>query len=150
MIPSIKRFLLVSYNGSRRDAAPWWQRDEWEEYNKKVNFGILATYYQAKIAADEAMYEACKKSENLVGICLRPGTLSDEPAGKISLGKLPHVKGNVPRETVAQVADALLAAEGIKNTWLDLLSGDDEVETAVGRCVKNGVNTAEGEAIYEV
>lgn len=95
------------------------------------------------------MYKICKASKTLTGICLRPGTLNDEGAAHISLGKLPTVKGNVPRETVAQVADALLAADGIRTSWLDLLSGEDHIEPAVERCVKNGVNTAEGEPIYD-
>ncbi|TQS33109.1 hypothetical protein Golomagni_06557, partial [Golovinomyces magnicellulatus] len=115
-IPTISKFLLVSYNGSRRAAAPWWPADEWKEYNEKVNYGVLATYFQAKIAADEAFYQAAKASSSLTGICLRPGTLNDEPTGNIQLGRQDHVKGQVSRATVATVADALLAAEGIKTT----------------------------------
>lgn len=144
--------MLISYNGSRRAAAPWWpDAAEWETYNTKVNYGVLATYFQAKIAADEALYAATKKTPGatLTGICLRPGTLSDDAAGKVVLGKIPHVKGNVPRESVAQVADALLAAEGVKSGWLDLLEGDESVDAAVNKAVKEGVDTAEGEAIYK-
>lgn len=147
-VPSITRFLLVSYNGSRRAAAPWWPGSEWDDYHSAVNNGVLATYYKAKIAADEALYETSKKSDTLAGICLRPGTLSSEPAGKVSLGKNEHVKGNIPRESVAKVADALLAADGVKNSWIDLLSGDEDVQQAVDRVVREGVNSAEGEAIY--
>ncbi|XWX00868.1 hypothetical protein V2A60_008891 [Cordyceps javanica] len=148
--PSVRRFLLVSYNGSRRAAAPWWSADEWDAYDKKVNHGILATYFQAKIAADEALYAAAKKpGATLTGICLRPGTLSDDPAGGVVLGKVPHVKGNVPRASVAQVADALLAADGVKSGWFDLLEGDEAVDAAVAKAVKEGVDTAEGEAIYQ-
>ncbi|KAJ2963047.1 hypothetical protein NQ176_g10889 [Zarea fungicola] len=65
------------------------------------------------------------------------------------MGKIPHVKGNVPRESVAQVADALLAADGVKSGWFDLLEGDETVEAAVTQTVKDGVDTAEGEAIYK-
>lgn len=148
--PSVRRFLLVSYNGSRRAAAPWWSVEEWDAYNSKVNYGILATYFQAKIAADEALYAATKKpGATLTGICLRPSTLSDEPAGKVVMGKIPHVKGNVPRESVAQVADALLAADGVHSGWYDLMEGDEAVEAAVSKVVKEGVDTAEGEAIYK-
>lgn len=146
-IPSITRFLLVSYTGSRRGAAPWWSQEEWDDYNKKVNHGVLATYYQAKIAADEALWETSNKSSTLVGIGLRPGTLTDDAAGKIQLGKVPGVKGNVPRATVATVADALLAAPGIKNTWLDLLEGDGDVEAEVERVVRDNVSSVEGEPI---
>ncbi|KAK9435612.1 NAD dependent epimerase/dehydratase [Metarhizium brunneum] len=147
-IPSIKRFLLVSYGGSRRAGASWWPEGEWDEYNKKVNYGVLATYYKAKIAADEVLYETSKKSSTLVGICLRPATLTDEPAGKVELGKTAHVNGDASRATVAATADALLAADGVKNTWLDLQGGSEDLDAAVKRCIKDGVDTAEGEEIF--
>ncbi|KAK2612729.1 hypothetical protein QQS21_001180 [Conoideocrella luteorostrata] len=148
-IPSVSRFLLISYGGSRRAGASWWPAGEWDEYNKKVNHDVLATYYQAKIAADEVFYETTKKSPTLVGINLRPGTLTEEPAGKVELGKTGHVKGNVSRATVAATADALLAAEGVKSAWIDLQDGNEDLDTAVKRVVKDGVDTAEGEPIFD-
>ncbi|KND90015.1 hypothetical protein TOPH_05390 [Tolypocladium ophioglossoides CBS 100239] len=148
-IPSITRFLLVSYTGSRRVGARWWPAGEWDEYNAKVNHGVLADYYKAKIAADEALYEASRKSSSLVGLCLRPGILTEEPAGKIEFGKTAHVKGNVGRATVAETAAALLAVDGVKNSWLDLLDGNEDVTTAVNKAVKDGVDAAEGEAVSE-
>ncbi|UNI16915.1 hypothetical protein JDV02_003303 [Purpureocillium takamizusanense] len=145
----VKRFLLVSYSGSRRAGASWWPAGEWDKYNAEVNHGVLATYYQAKIAADEALYEASRRSGgSLVGLCLRPGTLSNDPAGRIEFGKTAHLKGQVSREAVAQTADALLAADGVKNSWLDLLDGDQEVEAAVTKAVRDGIDTSEGEAIH--
>ncbi|TWU71035.1 hypothetical protein ED733_001456 [Metarhizium rileyi] len=147
-IPTVTRFLLVSYGGSRRAGASWWPEGEWDDYNKKVNHGVLATYYKAKIAADEVLYEASKRSSALVGICLRPATLTEEPAGKVELGKTKHVKGNASRATVAATADALLAADGIQNTWLDLQDGSEELDAAVKRCIKDGVDAAEGEEIF--
>ena len=146
---SVKRFLLVSYGGSRRAGASWWPAGEWDEYNEKVNHGILATYYKAKLAADEVLYETGKKSSSLVTIGLRPATLTDEPAGKVELGKTAHVKAQVSRATVAATADALLAADGIKSTYLDLNDGTDDLDAAVKRCVKDGIDSAEGEAIYK-
>lgn len=150
-IPTITRFLLISYLGSRRAGAPWWPAGEWDAYHEKVNNGILANYYQAKIAADEVLYNVSKKSSTLVAINLRPGTLTDAPAGTVTLGKTPGIamKAGISRESVAKTASALLAAEGVKNTWLDLLDGDEDIETAVQRVVREGVDTAEGEAIYE-
>ncbi|KAG5954953.1 hypothetical protein E4U57_003887 [Claviceps arundinis] len=147
-IPSITRFLLVSYSGCRRAGAAWWPSGEWDEYNRSVNYNVLATYYQAKIAADEALYEASKKSSTLVGIDLRPGVLTDEPAGRVELGKTKHVKGNVSRATVAAAADALLAADGVRSGWIDLLNGEEDLDAAVARVVREGVDSAEGEAIY--
>ncbi|KHN98963.1 NAD dependent epimerase/dehydratase family protein [Metarhizium album ARSEF 1941] len=147
-IPSIERFLLVSYAGSRRAGAPWWPQGEWDDYNESVNHGSLATYYKAKIAADEVLYETSKKSSTLVGICLRPATLTDEPAGKVELGKTAHVKGHASRASVAAVADALLAVDAVKNAWLDLQDGTEDVDAAVKRCVEDGVDAAEGEEIF--
>lgn len=97
------------------------------------------------------MYQASRKSSTLVGIDLRPGTLSDDAAGKVTLGKTNTVglKSKVSREVVAQTADVLLATEGVKNSWIDLLDGDEEVESAVQRVVRDGVDTAEGEPVYE-
>ncbi|KAH7150396.1 hypothetical protein B0J13DRAFT_288067 [Dactylonectria estremocensis] len=150
-IPTITRFLLISYLGSRRSAAPWWPAGDWDEYHEKVNNGVLANYYKAKIAADEVLYNVSKKSPTLIGLNLRPGTLTLDPAGKVTLGKTDTVgsKATISRESVAQTASALLAAEGVKNAWLDLLTGDEEIEAAVQRVVRDGVDAAEGEAIYE-
>ena len=64
------------------------------------------------------------------------------------MGKTEHVKGEVSRESVAQVADAILAAEGVKNSWIDLVTGNEDVQSAVDRVVRDGVNTAEGEQVY--
>lgn len=147
---SIRRFLIVSYLGSRRGGASWWPQGDWEAYDRDVNHNVLATYYKAKLAADEALYAATKKpGATLVGICLRPGTLThDAPAG-VEFGKTKSVKGNVPRETVAQVADALLAADNVKSGWFDLVEGGEAVDVAVEKAVKAGVDTAEGEPIYK-
>lgn len=80
-----------------------------------------------------------------MGISLRPGSLSDEPAGKVELGRTVSSRGKISREAVAKVADELLASEGVQNTWLDLLDGEDEVEDAVKRAVTEGVSAVEGE-----
>lgn len=94
------------------------------------------------------MYKTCKKSSTLVGIGLRPATLTEEPVGKVELGKVAQVKGNCSRATVAATADALLAADGIKNCWLDLQDGNEDINAAVSRCVTDGVDAAEEEAVY--
>ncbi|KAH7312443.1 NAD dependent epimerase/dehydratase family protein [Stachybotrys elegans] len=147
-IPSITRFMIVSYVGSRRKGAPWWEDGVWDEYHKNTNLGYFPNYYHSKLAADEALYEASKKSSTLVGISLRPGFLTTEPAGKVLLGRTP-LKGVASRASVARTADALLAADGVKNCWLDLLDGEDEIEQAVQQAVKEGVDAAVGEPVYE-
>lgn len=84
----------------------------------------------------------------MTGISLRPGTLTTQPAGNVTLGKTPHVRGDVSRESVAHVANSILAAEGVKNSWIDLYDGDEAVDAAVGRVIKEGVDAAEHDPIY--
>ncbi|KUI54639.1 hypothetical protein VP1G_02050 [Cytospora mali] len=147
--PNITRFLMVSYLASRRTKPSWWDEDAWKGA-EEVNYKILPTYYQAKIAADEVLYEeSAKRGKEFVGINLRPGTLTLEPAGKVELGKTKTSRGDVSRESVAKVAAALLEADGVKNSWIDLLDGEEDVDSAVQRVVKEGVDAAEGEAIYK-
>ena len=145
--PSITKFLLVSYVASRRARPSWWDDAAWNSA-QHVNNNILSTYYQAKIVADEALYEASKKRSSFVGIDLRPGTLTDDPAGNVELGKTKDSRGKVGRETVAKVAALLLESEGVKNTWLDLLDGSEDPGVAVERVVRDGVNAAEGEPVF--
>lgn len=140
---------MVSYLASRRTKPSWWDEDAWAGA-QDVNYKILPNYYKAKIAADEVLYEeSAKRGQDFVGINLRPGTLTLGPAGKVELGKTKTSRGDVSRETVAEVAAALLGAEGVKNSWIDLLDGEEDVDTAVKRVVKEGVDAAEGEAIYK-
>lgn len=140
---------MVSYLASRRRKPTWWDDAAWASA-LEVNEKILPNYYLAKIAADEVLYqESAKRGSEFVGINLRPGTLTTEPAGNVELGKTQTSRGNVSRESVAQVAAALLAAEGVKNSWIDLLDGQEEVGKAVERVVREGVDAAEGEEIYQ-
>lgn len=48
---------------------------------------------------------------------------------------------------MAKTAAALLEAEGVKNTWLDLLDGEEDIDQAVQRAVKENVNVVEGEPV---
>ncbi|KAK4182296.1 hypothetical protein QBC35DRAFT_396237 [Podospora australis] len=143
--PSITRVLLVSYLASRRTKPSWWSDEEWKAA-EDVNNNALPHYYKAKLAADEELYRVSKdKGDKFVGINLRPGTLTLDPPSKVELGKTKGSKGDVSRATVAHVADALLAADGVKNAWIDLLEGDEDIQGAVTRVVKEGVDAAEGE-----
>lgn len=144
----VRRFLLISYLGSRRTKPAWWSEESWQEM-KKINESSLKTYYEAKLAADEVLYELGKKGgKRFVGIDLRPGFLSDEKARKVELGKTKASGGSVSRESVAQVADQLLASDEIGNVWLDLLDGDEDIASAVRRVVREKVDCAEGEQVY--
>lgn len=148
-IPTITRFLLISYIGSRRKCPSWWSVGDWHIYSERVNFGALANYYKAKLAADEELYRTSRASQTLVGVSLRPGTLTDEKAGKVTLGLTPRPNGDVSRESVAKVADAILAVEGLKNSWIDFYDGDEDIQRAVTRVVKEGVNTAEEDPVHQ-
>ena len=146
--PRVTRFLMVSYLASRRTKPAWWSDEDWAAA-EDLNSRVLPHYYRAKLAADEALYAASKeRGSSFVGINLRPGTLTLEPAGKVELGKTKHSRGNVSRESVARVADLLLASDGVKNSWLDLLDGDEEPAQAVERVIRDGVDAAEGESVY--
>lgn len=140
---------MVSYLASRRTKPSWWDDSAWAAA-VEINEKILPTYYQAKIAADEVLYqESAKRGPDFVGINLRPGTLTEDPARGVELGKTKTSRGSSSREAVAQVAAALLEAQGIKNSWVDMLDGQEEVTAAVERVVKEGIDAAEGEEIYQ-
>ena len=144
--PSITKFLLISYIGSRRSRAPWWSDEDWATC-QKGNTKFLPHYHKAKVEADECLTAlATKRGNDFQAIVLRPGTLTDEQAtGKVLLGKTP-VGGRVSRADVADVAVRMLATDGIRG-WFDLLNGDEPVEAAVTRVVKEGFNGVEGEDI---
>ena len=139
---------MVSYLGSRRNKPAWWSDEDWAS-TEDANSRILPHYYRAKLAADEVLYSVSKeRGSGFVGINLRPGTLTLDPPRKVELGKTKGSRGKVGRETVARVADLLLAREGVKNTWLDLLDGEEDMEKAVERVVRDGVDAAEGEDVF--
>lgn len=113
---------------------------------------MLKNYHAAKLAADECLTAAARKraSTGFRGIVLRPGTLTDEEKeGKVALGKTKAI-GRVGRRDVARVTVELL--ENAKTgAWLDLLQGDEEeVEDAVKRVVKEGVDCIEGEDVEAI
>lgn len=140
---------MVSYLASRRGKPSWWDDDAWAGA-LEVNNKILPDYYKAKIAADEVLYrESAARGAGFVGINLRPGTLTEDPAGGVELGRTGTSRGKSSREGVARVAAALLEVGGIKNCWVDMLDGQEEVGAAVERVVREGVDACEGEDIYK-
>ncbi|KAI1647059.1 NAD(P)-binding protein [Daldinia loculata] len=143
---SITKFVMISYLGSRLKKAPWWSEEVWQNI-LEMNNGVLKTYYQAKIAADQVLYEEGKKRKDFAAINLRPGILTSEPAGKVKLGKLP-VSGTASRASVAQITALLLDDPNVKSGWFDLIDGDEDPEAAVKKCVEEGVDAAEGEPFY--
>ncbi|KAF3802542.1 UPF0659 protein [Colletotrichum gloeosporioides] len=145
--PSIKKFILVSYLASRKTKPTWWSDDEWagaQAVNQK-----LANYFQAKVAADEVLWEESKKRGDFAGISLRPGTLTEEPAGKVEFGRTKGSRGTSSRESVAEVAALIAEQEDFKTSWVDHLDGSEDPKAAVERVARDGVDVAEGEAFYK-
>jgi len=84
-----------------------------------------------------------KGKSGQVGISLRPGILTDAEGAKVALGKI-GARGKIPRYDVARATMELLANDGVGSCWLDLLDGEENVETAVARCAKEAVDCSEG------
>ncbi|KAI6080208.1 NAD(P)-binding protein [Hypoxylon rubiginosum] len=145
--PSVSKFVMISFLGSRLTKPAWWTEEDWQEDVDTVRKS-LQSYYEAKVAADEVLYEESKKRKDFAGIGLRPGFLNTEPAGKVILGKTPTPKGGASRASVANLTALLLDAPGVKSSWIDMLDGDEDPEAAVKRCVAEGVDAAEGEPYF--
>jgi hypothetical protein len=103
------------------------------------------SYFQAKLAADEILLQEASSRADFSGISLRLGILSDGPAGPIELGKTKTSRGNVSRASVAEVVVLLLEHEVVQTSWLDMLDGAEDIETAVERVVNNRENAVEEE-----
>ncbi|KAM5359461.1 hypothetical protein ACJA88_015122 [Fusarium oxysporum] len=127
--PSIKKFILISYLACRRKSPSWWDSDVWT----------------AKLAADEVLFQNSSLRSDFSGISLRPGMLSDEPAGQVELGKTKTSRGNVSRASVADTIVSLLENQNVESSWLDLLDGDHDVNVSVERIASAGLDAAEGE-----
>ncbi|KAI1432838.1 hypothetical protein GGR50DRAFT_554684 [Xylaria sp. CBS 124048] len=146
--PSVTKFVMISFITSRLAAAPWWPADVWPAAQQGV-LSQLETYYRAKIAADQVLYEESKKRpRDFAAVNLRPGLLTTLPEGPVQLGKTRRVSGMSSRASVARLVELLLAQEGVRSCWLDMLDGQEEPEQAVRRCVEEGVNCIEGEPYY--
>ncbi|EGY16389.1 NAD dependent epimerase/dehydratase family protein [Verticillium dahliae VdLs.17] len=106
-------------------------------------------YYDAKVTADEVLYEAGGARRDFAAVSLRPGTLTEGDVGGVELGRTGGAKGEVSRRTVAEVTARLVDAEGLQTSWVDLLDGQEDIDEAVKRVVKEGVDVAEGEPVYD-
>ncbi|KAF2834413.1 hypothetical protein M501DRAFT_990293 [Patellaria atrata CBS 101060] len=149
--PSVTKFLMISYNSSRRQKPSWWSEDEWA-VAMDTNNGALSSYFQSKVTADYYLsaLEAKAKEQGTPfdAINLRPGHLTDEGVEKVQLGK-GRAKGEVGRATVAEVAANLLEMEGARG-WIDLLSGEESIGDAVKRVVTEKVDCIDGEDWNEI
>ncbi|KAI1109472.1 NAD dependent epimerase/dehydratase [Nemania sp. NC0429] len=147
-LPYVKKFVMISFIASRLEGAPWWPAEVWEK-EKNTSLKKLERYYQAKVAADQVLYEESKKRpDDFAAICVRPALLTDEPVGKVALGRTSVASGTSSRASVAYLTALLLENPDVKTTWLDMLDGDEDPDAAVKRCVDEGVNCLEGEPYY--
>ena len=149
--PTVKKFLNISYIASRKAYPKWWNKEDIQAADK-VNQEILPDYFKAKVEADEhlaAMAHKRRQSDAAFqDINLRPGTLTDDPAGKIALGPIPS-RGKVSRATVAEVAAALLSRQDTHG-WYDLLDGDQNIEEAIDALVREKFDGIEGEDLDRI
>lgn len=150
--PSVTKFLMVSYIGSRNKQPHWMPDDAWADI-VRTKTEVLPTYAKAKLEADEYMTALAvrRKEDTTAGpfqaINLRPGTLTTEPATrKVDLGRTANGRGSVTREDVAIVADQLLARDDVEG-WIDLVNGDVPVEEAVEKVAKGKIDAVEGEDV---
>lgn len=87
---------------------------------------VFAVYLQAKAAADAAV-----AAGPLAWTIVRPGRLTDEAGtGRVRLDLDPF-RGEIPRDDVAAVLDAVLHGERAVGRTLYLNGGDDEVGAAL-------------------
>jgi len=109
----VKRYVMVSYKGSRAD------------HGASPEDSMFA-YYEAKAAADDYL-----RGTNLSWTILGPSTLNlDAATGKIAVGAdLPA--GETSRENVALVAAAVLADPATIGRFIEFNDGDTEIETAI-------------------
>lgn len=106
-------------------------------------------YYKVKIVVDEELYCVLRESEMFVGINFCFGMLMLELVGKVELGRMKGLGGDVSREMVVVVVDELLVREGVRNGWIDLLDGVEGVREVVERVVREGVDVVEGDLVYD-
>lgn len=110
----VRRYVMVSSMGADADSA----------YDGDPTF---RAYLRAKGAADDDL----RSRASLDWTILRPGSLRNEPGtGRVLLAE--HTgRGSVPRDDVAAVLAALLAAPGTASRTLELIAGNSAIPAAV-------------------
>ncbi|KAJ5172579.1 hypothetical protein N7492_005172 [Penicillium capsulatum] len=149
--PSVTKFLMISWIGSRQNQPSWMGDEAWAGivHGKTT---VLPTYAKAKLEADEYMTALAAQrkkdpSRPFQAINLRPGVLKDDPATrKVEMGRTPNGRGSVTREDVGIAADQLLARDDVEG-WIDLVNGDEDVEVAAERVGKEKLDAVEGEDV---
>ncbi|EEB87679.1 hypothetical protein MPER_14897, partial [Moniliophthora perniciosa FA553] len=133
--PSVTKYLTISANCSRRKPASYFTPEDIQSYERV--WAAIPAYCEAKTNADEFLWAESRKAKksSWQDICLRPGTLTDEPAtGKIELGRARQY-GEITRADVAATAVELLEkSEGglsAAGLWIDMIQEQESVPDAV-------------------
>ncbi|KAL5326151.1 hypothetical protein ACEPPN_007289 [Leptodophora sp. 'Broadleaf-Isolate-01'] len=77
---------------------------------------------------------------------LRPSLLADSSDCKVHFGRT-QFSGQVSRTAVAAVVVGLLERD--TKGWFDHVEGSDDVESAIAKAVRDGVNCVEGEDLEQ-
>jgi uncharacterized protein YbjT (DUF2867 family) len=110
----VRRFLVVSSMGADAEAS--------------FDEPVFEAYLRAKGAADDAI----RARTTLDWTILRPGSLTnDAGTGRVRLAADHVERGSVPRDDVAAVLLELLDAPATAGLTLELVSGQDEITSAV-------------------
>lgn len=113
-LAGVKRYVMVSYKGSRTD------------HGAAEADGMFA-YYEAKAAADEYL-----RGTDLSWTILGPSLLTTAAAsGRIDVGGANLPAGGVSRENVALVAEAVLARPATIGEFIEFNDGQTPIEEAV-------------------
>jgi uncharacterized protein YbjT (DUF2867 family) len=92
---------------------------------------VFQVYQKAKAEADEAL-----RKSGLHYSIIKPGKLNNnQGTGKVKAGSLD--RGEIPREDVARVVDYVLEHPETAGLEFDLLSGEQPVEEAIGKLLRN-------------
>ena len=149
---SVAKFLFISFPSARRKRAPWWSDGDYKDYLAEKS--SYPDTWQAKLEADEYLVALAEARARRGGppfqaISLRPTWLTNARGTRhVQLGKAGCV-GQVTREDVAAVAVSLLSRDDTRG-WFDLFQGPDEIEKAVDKVVRDGINCVDGEDLDRI
>ncbi|BEI80664.1 hypothetical protein CcaverHIS002_0111930 [Cutaneotrichosporon cavernicola] len=130
-LAGVKRFIMISAVDvrDRSKPAPGHYTAESHSMSKRM-WGAIGTYMQAKYDADKALH-----ATELEYTILRPGGLTDEPAGGAEVG-VTQLK-TTSRELVAKACWDVLAQPGSAGLTLDIMDGDGDLSAEIAKCVEN-------------
>ncbi|GKZ38323.1 hypothetical protein AbraIFM66950_010453 [Aspergillus brasiliensis] len=150
--PTVKKFLLISFPASRRKPAPWWDSRDAKDYTSEKN--SYPDIADAKLQSDEYLVAMSRKrnlqdGSGFQAISLRPSWLLTSPGtGRVHLGKT-RALGQIPIQDVAAVAVGLISREDTHG-WYDLVQGNDQVDEAIDKAVRDGINSIDGEDVEQM